>query len=109
MEFCNGAFKCLEFSNIYIKAFFTGFTVGFGGICVHFQIFSVCKELPLNKKVFSLFKLLQGILLGILAIIYVSFINNIRIVPVWLVIFIFTVVFSKIIFKAPYSTDNTEI
>ena len=99
MEFCNGAFKCLEFSNIYVKAFFTGFTVGFGGICVHFQIFSICNEFPLNKRVFFLFKLLQGILLGMVAIIYISCIHNIKALPIELLLLISVTLLIKIIFK----------
>lgn len=99
MEFCRGSFKCLEFSSIYLKAFFTGFTVGFGGICAHFQIFSVCRDYPLNKVKFSVFKLIQGILLGILAIIYIAFTNKIKTVTIRLVIFIITAVLLIILFK----------
>ena len=75
MEFCNGSFKSVSFSNTLLCAFFSGFTIGFGGLCVHFQIFSVCNGLPLNKKLFFLAKLLHGILLGIVSIILVRIIN----------------------------------
>jgi len=69
-ELCKGAFKCMEISNIYLKSFFTGFCIGFGSICVHFQIFSVCEDFNLNKTLFTVFKLIQGILLGIASIAY---------------------------------------
>lgn len=38
------------------------FVVGFGGICVHFQVFSALKGLSINKLVFFLFRIIQGIL-----------------------------------------------
>lgn len=75
MEFCNGSFQSVSFSNTYLCAFLSGFTIGFGGLCVHFQIFSVCNGLPLNKKIFFLAKLLHGILLGIVSILLIRIIN----------------------------------
>lgn len=38
------------------------FAVGFGGLCVHFQIFSALGGLPVSKRLFFLFRILQGIL-----------------------------------------------
>lgn len=38
------------------------FAVGFGGICVHFQVFTALKEVNLNKKLFFLYRIIQGVL-----------------------------------------------
>ena len=35
---------------------------GFGGICVHFQIFSVLGNLKINKITFFCYRIIQGIL-----------------------------------------------
>lgn len=48
----------------------TGFCVGFGGICMCFQTFSVCK---VNKLKFTVKKLLQGIIVGILSGLFILF------------------------------------
>ena len=72
LEFCNGSFKSVSFVNTSLCAFFTGFTVGFGGLCVHFQIFSVCSDLPINRRLFIFVKLLHGIFLGIISLLLVN-------------------------------------
>lgn len=38
------------------------FAVGFSGVCVHFQIFSILKDLQINKLLFFLIRILQGII-----------------------------------------------
>lgn len=38
------------------------FAVGFGGLCVHFQIFTALKEIQINKFVFFLYRIIQGLL-----------------------------------------------
>lgn len=76
LEFCKGVFYAKEFYSVGIGAFLTGFAIGFGGLCVAFQTFSVCSGYPLDKKKYLLFKLLHGVLLGISSLLFVS-INNI--------------------------------
>lgn len=46
---------------------YCAFATGFGGICVHFQIFAVLKSLRINKAVFFLVRILQGFLTAILS------------------------------------------
>jgi hypothetical protein len=75
LEFCKGSFESISFSNLLMCAFFSGFTIGFGGLCVHFQIFSICNDLPLNKKLFILFKIFHGIILGLISVILIHFLN----------------------------------
>lgn len=40
------------------------FFVGFGGICVHFQIYGVVREIGINKLQFVLMRILQGVISG---------------------------------------------
>ncbi|MBQ0097709.1 MAG: hypothetical protein KBS62_02065 [Oscillospiraceae bacterium] len=39
-----------------------GFMIGFSGICVHFQVFSIIKEIRTNKLLFFLFRIISGII-----------------------------------------------
>lgn len=38
------------------------FGLGFGGLCVHFQVFSIAAGVPVKKPLFLLFRLLHGLL-----------------------------------------------
>ena len=44
---------------------FVGALIGFGGICVHFQIFAIVKDIRINKAYFFMMRALQGIFSGI--------------------------------------------
>lgn len=74
-EFCMGSFYAISFENTYLSAFLTGFCIGFGGLCVHFQTFAVCDGFPLDKIRFVLFKLFHGILCGAFSFLYVFIIK----------------------------------
>ncbi|MBQ8392645.1 MAG: hypothetical protein IJX51_02625 [Clostridia bacterium] len=69
-EFSKGTFNAVSFNNVFISAFLTGFSIGFGGLSVMFQTFSICSGYPLNKKKYLIFKLLHGVILGMLASLY---------------------------------------
>ena len=71
LEFCQGSFYSVSMTNTLMCAFCTGFVVGFGGLCAHFQIFSVCEGLPLNRLKFTIFKFIQGMFCGIFSFLYV--------------------------------------
>lgn len=45
----------------------TAFAAGFGGLCVHFQIFSALKGVPVNKALFFLIRIIQGLMTAALA------------------------------------------
>ncbi|MGM9646243.1 MAG: hypothetical protein ACI3XS_06100 [Eubacteriales bacterium] len=62
LEFCKGTSASLSLTYAPVCAAMTGFCIGFGGICVHSQIFSVCDGFPLNKTKFFAFKALQGVI-----------------------------------------------
>ena len=69
-EFCRGSFLVFNTRNFLFSAFLSGFCVGFGGICVHFQTFAVCEGLPLNKFEFVKFKAIHGVLCGFFCVLY---------------------------------------
>lgn len=69
-EFCKGSFLVFNTRNFLFSAFLSGFCVGFGGICVHFQTFAVCEGLPLNKLEFVKFKAIHGVLCGFFCVLY---------------------------------------
>lgn len=40
----------------------SAFVIGFGGICVHFQIFAALGELKINKLLFFFYRIIQGLI-----------------------------------------------
>ena len=44
---------------------FVGALIGFGGICVHFQIFAIVKDIRINKGYFFMMRALQGVFSGL--------------------------------------------
>lgn len=44
----------------------TAFAVGFGGLCVHFQIFSALGDIKINKLLFFFIRTIQGLLTALL-------------------------------------------
>ena len=42
------------------------FAIGFGGLCVHFQIFSAVKNIEFNKVIFFLIRIIQGFITALL-------------------------------------------
>ena len=71
-DITQGVSASLNLNNIHMCAFFTGFSVGFGGLSVAFQTFSVCSKFQINNKKFIIMKFLQGIICGIFSLIYTS-------------------------------------
>lgn len=49
------------------------FAVGFGGICVHFQIFQGIKDININKGLFFLFRIFQGFITALFTKILLCF------------------------------------
>lgn len=52
------------------------FAVGFGGICVHFQIFSALGNIKINKLLFFCIRIIQGVVTGILTHFGLIFFNE---------------------------------
>lgn len=53
---CNNLFKKISLPIL-------AFAIGFGGLCVHFQVFQALGKIKINKAVFFLYRILQGILM----------------------------------------------
>lgn len=50
----------------YYPVEFVAFAVGFGGLCVHFQIFSALRDIRINKLLFFLIRIIQGFITALL-------------------------------------------
>lgn len=57
-EVCTG----VKTASSELPVWAVAFVAGFGGICVHFQIFSVLGNLKINKLIFFCYRIIQGIL-----------------------------------------------
>ncbi len=70
--FENGLFCLLEVCEASNRISKTGtvemlaFAVGFGGLCVHFQIFSALENIKVNKFLFFLIRIIQGVITALL-------------------------------------------
>lgn len=62
LEVCTGIKAVSEQLPVYAVAF----VAGFGGICVHFQIFSVLGELKISKSKFFCYRIMQGFITALL-------------------------------------------
>ena len=59
---------------------FLAFAVGFGGFCVHFQIFSAIGDLSINKLSFFCIRIIQGVITALLSHLGIKFlIRNIEV------------------------------
>ena len=74
-DFSKGAFCISQLDSVIVRVFFTGFCIGFGGICVHMQIFAECEEYPISKLRFTLSQALQVVLCGVFSIFFFVLLN----------------------------------
>lgn len=51
------------------------FAVGFGGLCVHFQVFTALKGIRLNIWLFFLYRIIQGIITALLTLLFIKIFN----------------------------------
>lgn len=63
LEVCTAVKQLSQSSPVETVAF----AVGFGGLCVHFQIFSALGDLKINKLIFFVIRLVQGAITAVLA------------------------------------------
>lgn len=66
LEITNGCNRTCGTVPLYVTAFF----VGFGGLSVHFQIFSIVGTLPVKKGLFFLYRIIEGIIAALATYIY---------------------------------------
>lgn len=71
LEISNGVFASSTLSNSLFSGFFTGFCIGFGGLCIFTQTISAYNG-KINSRKFFKIKLIQGIICGILSSLYVN-------------------------------------
>lgn len=62
LEVCSAISTCSENSPIEMIAF----AAGFGGLCVHFQIYSALGKIRINKLLFFCIRIIQGVLTAVL-------------------------------------------
>ncbi|MBQ7505574.1 MAG: hypothetical protein IJT79_09735 [Ruminococcus sp.] len=60
-----------ENNNVILIAFATGF----GGLCVHFQIFTALKKIKINKVLFFVYRIIQGLLTALFTFIFINIFN----------------------------------
>lgn len=70
-EISSGALASVHNKSNLISGFFSGFCIGFGGICMCMQTFAVCENNYINRVEFVIKKLIQGVICGIFCAIYV--------------------------------------
>lgn len=51
------------------------FAVGFGGLCVHFQVFQILKDIKIKKWLFFLYRIMQGLLTLLFTYIFIKIFN----------------------------------
>ena len=84
LEISSGALASVCNKNNLICAFFTGFTVGFGGVCMCMQTFAVCIGDNIKKLKFIEMKLIHGILCGLSSLFFVMISKVAPVNQVWL-------------------------
>ena len=72
LELTNGISSCLELQDFTIKACLVSFLLGWSGLCIHFQIMSLCENTDISFKRYFVFKALQGIVCSLLALVIFS-------------------------------------
>ena len=58
-----------------VPVWFTAFALGWGGVCVHFQIYSLITQIDISKIKFTLYRLVQGVISAIITAIIFIFYN----------------------------------
>lgn len=69
-EVTKGCNTCCDFS---APLWLTAFALGWGGICVHFQIYSLTSSINISKAKFTLYRLAQGVISAIITAIIFTF------------------------------------
>lgn len=69
-EVTKGCNTCCDFS---APLWLTSFALGWGGICVHFQIYSLTTSINVSKIKFTLYRLAQGVMSAIITAVVFTF------------------------------------
>ena len=52
---------CNEIKNLSLPVWYFSMAAGFGGICVHMQIFGILRNVPINREKYILFRLINTV------------------------------------------------
>ena len=69
-EVTKGCSSCCDLS---APLWLTAFALGWGGICVHFQVYSLASSINIPKTKFTLYRLAQGVISAIISAIVFTF------------------------------------
>ena len=75
LEITKGVTLCSTLENDTLRAILCSFFIGWSGLCVHFQVVSLCDESDLSFGRYFLFKALQGIICALLSLLVFSFVK----------------------------------
>ncbi len=53
---------CNEIKNLSLPVWYFSMAAGFGGICVHMQIFGILRNVPINREKYILFRLINTVI-----------------------------------------------
>ncbi len=70
---CEVTNACVNVDKSQYPVLYAAFAVGFGGLCVHCQIFSLLEGIKVNKAIFLALRVVQGILSALFTYILCSF------------------------------------
>ncbi len=71
LEVTTACYKLSESSNVILIAF----AAGFGGLSVHFQIFGALGDIKINKLLFFLYRIIQGITTAFITYLFIKLFN----------------------------------
>lgn len=71
LEVTTACFKLSRSADVFLIAF----AVGFGGLCVHFQIFQALGNIGINKLLFFLYRIIQGIITAVTTYLSIKIFN----------------------------------
>lgn len=69
-EVTKGCSSCCDLS---VPLWLTAFALGWGGICVHFQVYSLTSSINIPKIKFTLYRLAQGVISAIISAVVFTF------------------------------------
>ena len=75
LEMTTGTAECVNIEPLSSRAVFCAFFIGWSGLSVHFQIFSICEGRDLHFKNYLLMKLLQGIICATIITLFFAFVS----------------------------------
>ena len=73
LEITNGISLCKSIPSPFSRALACAFLIGWSGLCIHFQVISLCEDLDISFRKYFAFKGLQGVICLILAWIIFKF------------------------------------